>query len=402
MSNKGDGWIQTKVRTYPSGRKTTTYIARITPPGQKEITKSFQKKGRVNEPGTAAHWLSVQQEEIRKRRWVNPSDRHWTVAEWAVTWLKSLTGIDPETRSLYRRVVDLDIIPSGLGDEPLEEIDNIRMGVWMNELAERKWSKRKLSASTMQGRRTVLAMMFAAAMDAGAYRGGSNPMRRVRAPGAEDLEVEPIDPGELPTPEQVWQLYDAAAVCPHLREQILVTAGTGLRPGELLGLQRKNIRDHEIHVVRQRKFKNPDVVFGKPKTRKARRRVPFGDEVAAAINRHIDAAPYEIGPDDQIFRFGDDGADWRRSTWADHWNRTRRAAGLPTLKFYLLRHYYASVLINGGASPKLVMERMGHSSSKYTLERYARLWHDSEEVTRALSDAGLKRDGNGTIGPEGR
>ncbi|GAB2718339.1 tyrosine-type recombinase/integrase [Nocardia thraciensis] len=140
------------------------------------------------------------------------------------------------------------------------------------------------------------------------------------------------------------------------------------------------------------------VVFGPPKTRKMRR-VAFGEEVDQALDRHIALADYDIGGDDVIFRFGN-GNDWHRSTWADHWNRVRAAVGLPKLKFYLLRHYYASVLINGGASPKLVMERMGHTSSKYTLERYARLWHDSEEVTRALSDAGLKRDNAGTITPE--
>lgn len=407
MSSKGDGWIQKKVRTYPSGRKTTSFIARIKPPGQDELSKSFTKHGRVDEPGTAAHWLSQQQEEIRKRRWVDPRDRQWTVAEWGKEWVASLTGIDEESRRMYKRVLDLDIIPSGLGDEPIHTVDQLRMGRWMNELAERKWTRSqkhpdgvKLAPSTLAGRRTVVAMLFGAAVDAGIIR-GTSPMRKVRAPVTDPLAVEPLDPDEIPTPEQVWQLHAVAAKHrPLFAEQIIVTAGTGQRPGELLGLQGKNRRAKELHIVRQRKLKESGTVYGLTKTRRMRR-IPIGQEVDDSLDRHLELTEplYKVGPEDCIFRWRD-GTGWRRSTWASQWQAIRTEAGLPDLKFYLLRHFYASMLIAGGASPRLVMDRMGHTSSRYTLERYARLWHDDDEVTRALTDAGLKRDRDGTVVPD--
>ncbi|MEU1550284.1 site-specific integrase [Nocardia sp. NPDC005745] len=391
--SKGDGWIQKKQRkSATTGKVTVTYVARFTPPGGKEESKSFKRHGRTNEPGTAAYWLQQQREAVRTSTYIDPRDREWTVAEWADAWLDSYTGISDETRRAYRAVIELDIKASGLGDDPILSVDRLRMGEWMNKLVTRKWADKPLMASTMATRRTVIAMIFAAAHDEQIIP--RNPMRKVHAPqGA--VEIEPIDPEELPTPEQVWHLYDVAGDRHALlREQIIVTAGTGLRPGELLGLRPRNLRARQIHVVEQRRLKSAEVEYGPPKSKASRRRIPIGDEVEEAIGRHLEANPAD--PDEVIFRFRD-GKEWHRSTWADHWRRVREAAGLPKLRFYLLRHYYASVLIEGGASPKLVMSRMGHESSKYTLERYARLWHDSEEVTRELSDAGLKRDKGGTL-----
>jgi integrase len=54
-----------------------------------------------------------------------------------------------------------------------------------------------------------------------------------------------------------------------------------------------------------------------------------------------------------------------------------------------LRHYAASVLIDQGASVKAVQRHLGHSSATTTLDTYAHLWPDSEDVTRRALDAGL-------------
>jgi integrase len=396
--SKGDGWIQKKVRISPTtGKKTTRYIARYTPPGGIEESKSFTREGRSSEPGTAAHWLHQKREEVRTGEYIDPANREWTVGEWADAWLDSYTGIGDDSRAIYRNTIELDIKPSGLGDQPLHAVDRIIMGKWVNSLTENRWwdeHKKPHAPSTAAVRRTITAMIFGAAVEEGILN--RNPMRKVRAPQV-DVDMEPIDPEELPTMDQVWQLHRIAQDCaPYMAEQIIVTAGTGLRPGELLGVRQTEIRDREIHVVRQRNLKAAGVVYKSPKSRAGRRRVPFGDEVEAAIARHIKTYPCEDG----AVIFQNATGEWRRSTWASHWQRIRAKAGLEHMRFYLLRHYYASVLIDGGASPKLVMSRMGHKNSKYTLERYARLWPDTEEVTRELSDSGLKRDKDGTIVPD--
>jgi integrase len=71
----------------------------------------------------------------------------------------------------------------------------------------------------------------------------------------------------------------------------------------------------------------------------------------------------------------------------------RRAAGplgIPTGDgYHVLRHFYASLLINSGESVKVVQDRLGHASAQITLDTYSHLWPDSEDKTRAAVDAVL-------------
>jgi integrase len=54
------------------------------------------------------------------------------------------------------------------------------------------------------------------------------------------------------------------------------------------------------------------------------------------------------------------------------WNRIRKAAGLAHVRMHDLRHTFASLLINGGASLFMVQSALGHASPKMT-QRYAHL-----------------------------
>ena len=54
-----------------------------------------------------------------------------------------------------------------------------------------------------------------------------------------------------------------------------------------------------------------------------------------------------------------------------------------------LRHYYATVLIHGGASVKTVQLALGHSTPTVTLNTYAYEWPDVLDRTRSLVDAAL-------------
>lgn len=55
------------------------------------------------------------------------------------------------------------------------------------------------------------------------------------------------------------------------------------------------------------------------------------------------------------------------------------------------RHFYASVLIDGGESVKVVQKRLGHASAEETLNTYAHLWPDTEDRTRGVVETALTR-----------
>jgi site-specific recombinase XerD len=55
----------------------------------------------------------------------------------------------------------------------------------------------------------------------------------------------------------------------------------------------------------------------------------------------------------------------------------------------MLRHFFASALIRGGATVKQVQMVLGHSSPVITLEIYSHLWPGDDDQTRDLADAAL-------------
>ncbi|MFG1806210.1 tyrosine-type recombinase/integrase [Streptomyces sp. NPDC049040] len=54
-----------------------------------------------------------------------------------------------------------------------------------------------------------------------------------------------------------------------------------------------------------------------------------------------------------------------------------------------LRHFYASLLIKDGQSPKTVQKRLGHSKPSITLDTYTHLWPKEEDETASVVESVL-------------
>jgi integrase len=48
-----------------------------------------------------------------------------------------------------------------------------------------------------------------------------------------------------------------------------------------------------------------------------------------------------------------------------------RRVGVPQIRLHDLRHTHATLLLRAGVNPKVVSERLGHSSVAFTLDTYA-------------------------------
>lgn len=66
------------------------------------------------------------------------------------------------------------------------------------------------------------------------------------------------------------------------------------------------------------------------------------------------------------------------------WATAREATKLPDWVNgpHQLRHHFASLLIQEGASVKVVQRRLGHASAKTTLDTYGHLFPDADDTTR--------------------
>jgi integrase len=55
-------------------------------------------------------------------------------------------------------------------------------------------------------------------------------------------------------------------------------------------------------------------------------------------------------------------------------------AGIPRIRFHDLRHSHASHLLQAGVHPKIVQERLGHSSIAVTIDTYSHLVPSLQEM----------------------
>jgi len=148
---------------------------------------------------------------------------------------------------------------------------------------------------------------------------------------------------------------------------------TGLRQGELLGLQWDNIDlagavlrvRHALHEVAGRLW------LDEPKTTKARRTVDLPAVAVAALYDHRERGLTEGHPSGLVF-CDTRGGPMRKG------NLVRRSfipllnrAGLPRIRFHDLRHTAATLLLLQGVHPKVVQERLGHSQISMTLDTYS-------------------------------
>jgi integrase len=180
-----------------------------------------------------------------------------------------------------------------------------------------------------------------------------------------------------------------------------VKAAAGLRRGEILALQYPDVDWFVGGLVVSRaisKCRADDGVhkwewkLGPTKNRRIRR-VGLTKEVLGVLANLKQAAS---DPNGFIFAPELAGLAGSRLPFIDPdyfdasiFATVRQQAGLPdTLRFRDLRHFFASMLIAQGESPKHVCDQMGHSSIQVTFDAYGHLFPQARrEATERLERA---------------
>ena len=167
------------------------------------------------------------------------------------------------------------------------------------------------------------------------------------------------------------------------RDGLLVAAATGLRPGEWRGLtvDHVDLTRRVIKVNQQvatRLVSTPKL--GPLKTPYSYRDVSLGP-VAVEVLRPLLAVPGDLG-----LLFHQEGSILTNARAAREWGRVRKILPWMGSGWHQLRHFSASRLIAGGASPVAVAHRLGHKDATVTLNSYGHLWPDDEEKMAIMSD----------------
>ena len=88
--------------------------------------------------------------------------------------------------------------------------------------------------------------------------------------------------------------------------------------------------------------------------------------------------------DEDLVFSSPDGVPFRPNSVSRAWNILANRAKVKRIRFHDAKHTHASLMLKQGTHPKIVQERLGHSSISITLDTYS-------HVTPGLQEAAAKR-----------
>ncbi len=295
-------------------------------------------------------------------------------------WLASRT-IRKNTYSAYARAINKNIVPH-IGDVKLADLRSEHVAALLKTLAAtgreaKDGTKHPLGSRTIQIARQVLTTSLSEAVERDLIR--RSPMVGV------SLVEHRTEEREVWSREQVATYL--TAVASHRYAPLFAFAlYTGLREGELLGLQWADIdfREGVVHVRRQLLEVDSAVVgLAELKTEAGRRSFALpGVATAALMARREQALAEGLASCPTVFPNRVGGFTHKRTLLKIHYAFVNRA-GLPRITIHDLRHTAATLMLQAGVPMGLVSRRLGHKSITITMDRYA---HVTDAMDRTASD----------------
>lgn len=291
-----------------------------------------------------------------------------TVTALADRWLDAALHLSPRSIETYRRDLRYYILPN-FGDVTVERLTADKIQEWLRHELDR------YSPSTVHRHYRTMNTMLTWAVRNGYAT--TNPCARVNPPRVPKREMH------IFTLEQIEQI--ASRVNPRYRCYILLAAWGGLRYSELVGLRVMDVEGPQVTVAGQ--LQRVDGVWQRwePKSRSGRRTVVLpqsvADELAAHIETYCDGDPQSL-----VFtnRLGNPiGNGFRYNVWApacasiglgERVIQNHKPMFKGTPRFHDLRHTSVALAIKAGAHPKVIQQRLGHSSIGVTMDTYGHLF----------------------------
>ncbi|MGH9107799.1 MAG: tyrosine-type recombinase/integrase [Acidimicrobiales bacterium] len=369
-------------------QKNGRYRARYRDPNGRTRSQSFDRLD------DARRFLAGLGGDLLRGEYIDPAQARVRFDYWAGAWWASTGGLRPSTRCSYRARLDRHVLPY-FGRRRVGSIDFATVELW---LADRRQAG--LGPKMLRECLSVLTLVLDFAVKSKAL--AQNP-----AKGHEvKVRRRKVREGDgVLTMEQVHQLV--GQVRDPYKPAVWLLVFAGLRPAELCGLRVRDV-DFVRRTVSIRATLMPvhgyggepwQMVEGPPKTEAGDRTVPIPawlcDDLAAML-----AARGDSERSSWLFQ-----TRQRNPLHRDHFRENvvlpaLRAAGLPTtVRTYDLRHSHASLLVDLGANPLAVAQRMGHSDAAFTLRVYGHLFEGAQaKLTEQLDALRQKTADSSAIG----
>lgn len=367
------------------------FVVDVRPPGGER--KQVRRRGfRTRDEAQRA--LNKVNSAVDEGRFTNPTRA--TVRAYLAEWLEIIEPtVRPSTHHSYSRNVRLHVLPQ-LGDLRLEVVDAGCLNRLYAELLAKgnvgHRAGKGLSPRSVHYVHTILHRAFKDAVKWGR------------------LAVNPVDAADPPKqaangkhevvtwePSTVATFLERSADEGDRYEALWVLlATTGMRRGEALGLRWSDLAlDAGQASIRQTVIAvDHKVLFSTPKTAKGQRSVAIDAGTVAKLRAHRTRQLEErmlmgAGWTDHDLVFCKvDGYPFQPERVSREFDRRVLRWGLPKLTLHGLRHTWATLALQAGVHPRVVQERLGHSTIGITLDTYshvtARMQEDAASTVAAM------------------
>ncbi|MFC1978583.1 tyrosine-type recombinase/integrase [Chloroflexota bacterium] len=290
-------------------------------------------------------------------------------SEYLNKWLDDYakTHLSPRGFDRYQGIIHKHIIPA---------LGRIKLTKLKPEHLQKHYTdklKEGLSTSTVRYHHAVIHIALHTAVKWGLVNrnvaDAVDPPRRRRS----TLETWGID--------DINRFFRAATASPYY--PLFCTAlGTGMRRSELLGLQWQDVDFiySKLYVKRGlHQTKDGAYVFTDTKSEKSRRAIDIYGFIYRVLKEHKEKQESSgimlgrlLKEDDLVF-CKLDGSPLRPNTVTRAWNLLVKQCGVKAIRLHDARHTHASIMLKQGIHPKIVQERLGHTSIQITLDTYSHI-----------------------------
>jgi integrase len=315
-----------------------------------------------------------------------------TVTEYLNEWLNHIeqTTIGRKTFEGHKQHIEIYITPI-IGDIDLLRLEPFDIETMYTELRKsgRKKSKGGLSEQTIKHIHSTLNNALKRAVKWKLLV--NNPCNDVDKPKPKKVEMQALDENEIAS--LIRSSENTRMYAP-----IIVAVTTGLRRGELLAMRWKDLdfKRQVLHVRQTVETTKTNLSFKEPKSKSGKRSITLPQVTIDALLKHRKEQNEQrlmLGSGyknlDLVFP-NYDGDIWHPDVFSNVFRRLAIKIKLKTTRFHDLRHTHATQLLLQGIHPKVVQERLGHSTIVITLDTYSHVLPNMQEEAAEKIDSAIR------------
>lgn len=303
-------------------------------------------------------------------------DKNIRFCDFSKRWMDEYAKINLAIKTYARYEIYLERINQAIGHFKLKDLKPLHLNSFYRNLEEdgvNKRSKGKLAPKTVRDHHMVISTILSTAVKWQLL--DQNVAKRADPPGVPHKEISYLNEAE--TKDMIIALADEPI---HYRAMIILLIHTGLRRGELCGLEWKDFdfEKKQMRVTRSSQYiGNKTMITKEPKTQSGIRELSIGNTVCQILRE------YRLYQLQERFKIGDQWNDTDRlftqwnglpihpDTVTDWFRKFIIKNRFRYVTLHSLRHTNATLMLAEGVDIATLSKRLGHANTSTSLNVYA-------------------------------